>query len=194
MKLGKAYTLQWRRKREGKTDYKSRLKMLSSRKLRLVLRKSLNNFNVQVVEYAPAGDKTLAAANSRELIKYGWKAHRGNISSVYLTAFLAGMKAKKTGVKTGVVDLGLFRIVKGSNFFAAIKGIKDSGLEINVNEEFLPSEDRIQGKHVEEYAKLLKGKKDYDLRFSQYLKHGVKPEELSKHFADVKKKIAEKWK
>ena len=189
MKKGKAYTLNFRRKREGKTDYKSRLKLLSSNKVRIVLRKRLNNFSVQFVKYENQGDKILVSAYSRSLMKHGWKGHRGNLSTAYLVGLLCGLKAKKKGINNGVVDLGLYRVVAGSNLFAALKGLLDAGIEFAVGENSLPSEDRISGKHIDQYASHLKGKEIYNKQFSKYLKSGLKPEEFSKHFEEVKKKI-----
>lgn len=189
MNKGKAYTLNFRRKREGRTDYKSRLKLLASGISRVVLRRRLNNFSVQIVKFESSGDKVIASAYTRDLIKHGWKGHRGNISSAYLVGLLCGLRAKKKGVNSGVADLGLSRVVSGSSSFAAMKGLKDAGFNIKVNEDFLPSEERIMGKHIDSYASLIKGKDQYSKQFSQYIKAGLKPEEFSKHFEEVKKKI-----
>ena len=120
MKLGKAYTLGYRRKRENKTDYRARIKLLSSGKSRVVIRKMLNNYIVQIIDYYPEGDKILISSSTRELLKYGWKAHRGNLSAAYLVGFLCGKKAKKKGIKSGILDLGFHRIVKGSSIFAIL--------------------------------------------------------------------------
>ena len=42
------YTVLYRRKREGKTDYKKRMKLLLGKKPRIVLRKSLKHFSLQI--------------------------------------------------------------------------------------------------------------------------------------------------
>ena len=189
MKKGKAYTLNYRRKREGKTDYRSRLRLLSSGQLRLVLRRRLNNFSAQLVKYEDKGDKVISSAYTRDLIKFGWKSHRGNLPSAYLLGLLCGLRAKKKGFNSAIIDLGLVRIVKGSSFFAVIKGLLDADLKIPVSEDVLPSDERISGKHIQEYASKLKGKESYNKQFSQYLKLGLKPEELVKHFEEVKNKI-----
>lgn len=193
MTEGKAYTLSMRRKREGKTNYKARLKLLVSKKARVVLRRRLNNFSIQIVNFDPKGDKVVVSSYSKELSKYGWKGHCGNFPSAYLVGFLCGLKAKKQKITSGVADLGLFRVVKTSNLFAALKGLKDSGFDIVVSDKMLPTDERVSGKHIEDYAKLLKGKDDYNKRFSKYIKEGLNPEEFSKHFEEVKKKIIEKW-
>jgi large subunit ribosomal protein L18 len=63
----------YKRRREGKTDYAKRLEMLKSRQPRLVVRKSNKCVIVQVVEFGEKGDKTLACANSFDLGKFGFK-------------------------------------------------------------------------------------------------------------------------
>ncbi len=189
MKQGKAYTLNIKRKREGKTDYRLRKNLLISGKIRIVVRKKLNNVTIQLINFYPQGDKTLVSAHTRELIKFGWKSHKGNLSSAYLVGLLCGIKAKKKGLSSGVPDFGLSRIVGGSGYFAVIKGLKDSGFDVPVGDKVLPSDDRIKGKHIEDYASKLKGKPNYEKQFSLYLKSGFKPEDFTKHFEEVKNKI-----
>ncbi|MBI2148092.1 50S ribosomal protein L18 [Candidatus Woesearchaeota archaeon] len=189
MKKGKAYTLDFRRKRKGKTDYRTRLNLLVSRNFRVVLRRMLNNFSVQIVDFSEKGDRVLVSAYTRELIKYGWKGHRGNVSSSYLVGLLCGLKAKKKNINSGVADFGCFRIIRGSSFFAALKGLIDSGFNISVSEKYLPSEDRIKGLHIQNYAEKIKGSPSYQKQFSNYLKSGLKPDEFIKHFEEVKNKI-----
>ncbi len=194
MKKGKAYTVKYRRKREGRTDYRSRLNLLTSGQLRVVLRRGIKNFTVQIVQYEAKGDKSIITTSSRELIKFGWKAHRGNLSSAYLTGYLCGLKAKKINLKEGIIDLGLNKAIPKSSFFAAAKGLVDSGFKVPMSKEVIPEEDRIKGIHVENYAKqLLKQTNLYNKYFSQYLKNGLKPEDLSKHFDETKRKIETKW-
>jgi len=69
MKQGPRYYTKPRRRREGKTDYRKRLRLLKSRKTRIVVRNSLKNICVQFVGYDEVGDKILASAISKELIK-----------------------------------------------------------------------------------------------------------------------------
>ena len=52
-------SLSFKRKREGKTHYKKRLKILLSNKFRLVVRKSLNGIKASIVKYDPKGDKVI---------------------------------------------------------------------------------------------------------------------------------------
>jgi len=149
----KRYTVQYRRKREGKTDYKKRLSLLKSGKTRVVIRRSLKSIRIQFVEYKKEGDKILAQAGSQELVKLGWKHSQSNIPAAYLTGILAGKKAQKNNIQNAIVDLGLEESIKQSRIYGAIKGMIESGIKINAKEVMLPKENRLLGKHIEEHTK-----------------------------------------
>jgi large subunit ribosomal protein L18 len=149
MKKGPRYHVKPRRYRERKTDYRLRLKLLRSRKPRIVVRKSLKATRVQFVEYNPEGDKILVSAISNELIKeYGWKYSVATTPAAYLTGLLAGKRAKDKGIKQGVLDIGLYHPTIGSVVFATLKGILDAGVECPHGAEMFPKEDRINGTHL----------------------------------------------
>lgn len=139
-----------RRRREGRTDYRLRLKLLYSGKPRFVVRKSSNNLTCQIIQHNPGGDKILVSADSRELVKLGWKAHRGNTPSAYLTGLLCGVRAKKEGVSGAILDIGLYESTKGSRLYGALRGALDAGLKIPHLQDILPSEERARGKHISE--------------------------------------------
>jgi|SRR3989344_2260491 len=136
----------YRRKMEGKTDYKKRLLLLKSRKPRLVIRKSLRNIQLQMISYGKDGDKVIVSSHSNQLKKFGWKYHNGNLSAAYLTGLIFGLKAKSKNIKEAVLDIGLYRSIKGSVLFAALKGAIESGLAIPHSKEILPDEKRIENK------------------------------------------------
>jgi len=50
MAKGTNYRVTFRRRREGRTDYRLRKKLIISGSLRLVVRKSLKHINLQLVE------------------------------------------------------------------------------------------------------------------------------------------------
>jgi len=150
----------YQRKLEGKTDYKKRMTLLKSGKCRLVVRKSLKNIWLQIIEYSNSGDKVLVSAHSRELAKLGWKGYRKNTAAAYLTGLLCGTKAMKKGIKEAVFDSGLYVSTKGSVTYAALKGALDSGLKVPHSEEQFPKESRLKGDHLkkgaEDFEKLKK--------------------------------------
>ncbi|MCX8201595.1 MAG: 50S ribosomal protein L18, partial [Candidatus Caldarchaeum sp.] len=94
----------------------------------------------------------LLTVSSDVLSKYGWKASFKSVPAAYLTGLLAGKKAVENGIKEAIVDLGLYRSVKGSRLYAVVKGAAEAGLEIPFNEEVMPDEDRLYGKHIVDYV------------------------------------------
>ncbi|MBS7616734.1 50S ribosomal protein L18 [Candidatus Bathyarchaeota archaeon] len=196
MARGPQYRVPYRRRREGKTDYRKRKALVISGKPRLVVRGSLKNVTVQVIIAKPQGDEVLVSAHSRELIKkYGWKAHGGNVPAAYLTGLLCGLKAKTKGLDEVVPDIGLHSPTKGARVFAALKGVLDAGLNVPCDEEKLPDEKRIKGENIAQYAKSLSADAEkYAAFFSAYLKNNVKPESLPEHFMEVKKAVVSAFK
>ncbi|MCL1977708.1 MAG: 50S ribosomal protein L18 [Candidatus Bathyarchaeota archaeon] len=189
------YRVQLRRRREGKTDYQARKGMVISGKPRLVVRGSLKNATVQIIQAKPEGDIVLVAANSKELSKlFGWKAPTGNIPSAYLTGLLCGLKAKNKGVKEAILDIGLVSPTKGARIFAMLNGVVDAGVNVPHSEEKLVKE-RIKGEQVAKYAKKLGvGSEEYNQKFAAYLKAGIAPEKLPEHFTKVKADIIASFK
>jgi len=153
MATGARYKVQFRRVRAGKTDYRARKQLIISRKPRLVVRKSLNNTNIQLVIPAKDGDATLVSANSVELKKYGFTSGTGNLPAAYLAGLLLGYRAKKNGHEQAILDIGLSHATKGGRIFAALKGAVDSGLEIPHDPGIFPSEERISGKSIDKFRK-----------------------------------------
>jgi large subunit ribosomal protein L18 len=150
MTHGPRYYVKPRRRREGKTDYRKRLSLLRSGKMRLVVRKSLKNTQIQFVEYKEEGDNVVISANSKELIdKFKWKYSTSTTPAAYLTGLLAGTRAKEKGISECVLDIGRNPASTGCKIFAALKGIIDAGVICPYSEEKLPSQDRILGKHLD---------------------------------------------
>lgn len=188
---GPRYAVAFRRRREGKTDYKLRLGLIRSGKPRAVVRISNRFVYVQIAESRPGGDIVRASASSKELTGMGWKAGTGNLPSAYLTGALAGQRALAKGVEQAILDIGLRASTKGSRLYAALKGLVDAGLKVPHSETVLPSAERIQGGHIASFAKssMAQGADAYKKRFSGYLTKGLKPEDLAGHFERVKGQI-----
>lgn len=184
------YKLAFKRRKEGKTDYKARLKLVGQNKYRFVVRFSNKHIIAQVVTTKTEGDETLVAVNSKELEKLGWKAGGKNISAAYLTGFMAGKKAIKNGIQETTLDIGLKTSLKGSKLYAVLKGAVDSGLDIPHNESVLPADERINGEHIAKYAQDLDDKETKEI-FSKYQEKGIEPSKLPEHFTTIKEKIEE---
>ena len=146
----------FKRRRLGKTDYRKRLKLLLSKKPRLVVRRSLKYILAQIVEFSKEGDKTLAQASSKELKKLGWEFACDNLPAAYLTGLLIGRKALAKGIEESILDSGLYSSTKGNRIFAVVKGAIDAGLKIPVDEAVLPTEERIKGLHISSYLEKFK--------------------------------------
>lgn len=183
-------TIAFRRKREGKTNYRSRIRLLLSEKPRFVVRKSLKNLVIQLIQYSPQGDKVLLSVHSHELKKLGWKASLNNIPACYLLGLLTGIKAKEKKITECILDIGMTPSIKGSCLYSALKGAIDSGLNMPFSDVVFPDEKTIRGEIIAKYAKQLKADKArFARQFSLYLKNGLDPETLPVHFDDIKKKI-----
>ncbi|RLG37940.1 MAG: 50S ribosomal protein L18 [Candidatus Alkanophagales archaeon] len=151
MARGAVYRVSFRRRREGKTNYRKRLRLLLSGKPRVVVRKSNRQIRVQLVVPDAKGDHTLISAISSELKKYGYDGYAGNTPAAYLTGLLLGVRALNAGYAEGVLDIGLHTPSRGSKVFAALKGAIDAGMEIPCSEEIFPDDARIRGEHIAAY-------------------------------------------
>jgi large subunit ribosomal protein L18 len=191
MTAGATYRVLFRRRRQGRTDYRLRRRLVISSRLRLITRGSLRHMTVQVARAGSKGDEILVSASSSELRKFGWRGPSGNISAAYLTGLLLGYRAKVAGVEGVIVDLGLQSPSKGTRTFAAVRGALDAGLEIACEEKILPDLARIRGEHIAKYAQqVLSSDPDrYKMVFSSYLAADLKPENLPEHFNQVKDEL-----
>jgi len=180
----------YKRRLKGRTNYKKRLGLLKSRMIRVVIRKSTKSTRVQFVKYAPSGDMVVCSADSHELKAKGWKYSTGNLPSAYLTGLLAGRKAADAKIKKAVLDIGLHPSVKGARIYSALKGLLDAGIDVPHSEEILPSDERITGKHISEYAASAKqGENASGSQFTLNMKEGADPLKIVSSFSDIKKKI-----
>ena len=183
----------FRRRREGKTDYKKRRGIIIGKHPFLSVRISGRYVYGQIIRPTSTGDMTLCAASSRDLAKqFGWKGSTKSIPGAYLTGFHLGRIAKREGVEGAVVYSGVGRFVHGSRFSSVIAGARDAGLKVEIDEESLPVESRIKGEHISKYGKELesKDKEAFDKAFSSLLASGMNPGEYPKHFEQVKASIA----
>jgi len=187
---GPRYKMAFRRRREGKTDYRARYKMIETGKPRLVVRITTYHVIAQIINVGMEGDETLVSAHSKQLQKMGWKGATANTAAAYLTGYLCGKRALKAGITEAVLDIGMRPAIRGSKVFAALKGAVDAGLNVPHGEAILPDESRIRGEHIKEYAESLDDE-EMQKRFSRYLERGLSPVDLPEHFDEIKKRIDE---
>lgn len=140
----------FRRRREGRTDYRARLGLLKSGETRLVVRRTNGNVIVQFVDWGETGDAVRATAVGLELAKMGWEGSAKSTPAAYLTGLLAGRRAMEHGIDAAVLDMGRHAAVKGSKVFAALKGVVDAGVHVPHGEDIFPGEDRLTGAFLDQ--------------------------------------------
>lgn len=152
MATGPRFRVPFRRRREGRTNYHVRYKLILSRKPRVVVRKSNAGTTLQLVVAELKGDKTLLTVNSRELSDFGCTFSKGNLPAAYLAGLLFGKKMLALGVDEGIADIGLHASTRGNRIYAAIKGVVDAGVNVPHSPEIFPDEGRISGQHIKDYT------------------------------------------
>ena len=134
-----------RRRREGKTSYLKRKKLLSSKNLRIVFRKTNKYILLQLVDSKLAQDSVKASITSKELLKNGWPEEKSGSLKSLGAAYLTGLLfSKAVGDEKVILDTGLITSTKGSKVYAALKGLVDGGVKIAYNERVFPDEEKIK--------------------------------------------------
>src|SRR5512135_1056760 len=93
MATGPRYFVPFRRRREGKTDYYRRTKLVVADRPRMVVRKTNRHIIIQLVRAEMDGDYTLVTANSKDLLSYGYNGSLSNTPAAYLTGALFAVRA-----------------------------------------------------------------------------------------------------
>merc|ERR1712232_1186303 len=192
----KRYQVKFRRRRQGKTDYRQRKFLIIHNK----------NITCQIVYATLTGDVVMASAYSKELPKYGLNFGLTNYAAAYCTGLLIarriltklGLADAYKGLEEAsgedynveendegarpfycLLDVGLKRTSTGSKVFAALKGALDGGLDIPHSEKRFVGYDTemkkldtdvlrkyIFGGHVADYMRDMKEEEP-----DQYAKH-----------------------
>jgi large subunit ribosomal protein L5e len=98
----KRYQVQKRRRREGKTDFQARRKMVrqdknkyNNKKYRLIVRFTNSKLIAQVAYATIAGDKIISQASSAELTNFGIPVGHKNYAAAYATGLLIARRTLK---------------------------------------------------------------------------------------------------
>jgi len=98
----KRFQVKYRRRREGKTDYEARRKMIkqakykyNSKKYRLILRFTNTRVICQIAYATVQGDNIICQATSSELGKYGVPCGHKNYAAAYCTGLLVARRVLK---------------------------------------------------------------------------------------------------
>lgn len=99
----KRYQVKYRRRREGKTDYRARKALILQdknkihvRKLRFIVRKTNQQIICQIASAHIEGDKILVEAKSSELVRYGIPVGLKNYAAAYATGLLCARRFLKS--------------------------------------------------------------------------------------------------
>lgn len=235
----KRFQVKYRRRREGKTDYRARKRLTNqaknkynSPKYRLIVRITNKDVICQIAYAKIKGDVIMTAAYSHELPRYGLKVGLTNYAACYATGLLVarrhlaklGLAARYQGkIKvTGedwhydlnriegpkpfkaCLDVGLARTSTGARVFAALKGACDGGLNVPHSDSRFAGYDAeaekldtevlrkyLFGGHVADYMRHLQESEPerYQKQFSEYIKNGIKPDDLEALYISVHKAI-----
>lgn len=95
----KRFQVKFRRRREGKTDYYARKRLIfqdknkyNTPKYRLIVRLSNKDITVQIAYARIEGDRVVCSAYSHELPKYGIKVGLTNYAAAYCTGLLVARR------------------------------------------------------------------------------------------------------
>jgi large subunit ribosomal protein L18 len=180
-----------KRIRKHKTNYRKRAAILVGRHHFITVKVTNQNVLTRLLDPDINGDKVLATAHSRELVKQGWNGSLNSLPACYLTGILLGKKCLEKNFDSGVLYTGMNPFT--SRVAACLKGIVDAGVHVPASEDSFPEQDRLDGNHIADYAKLLQeDKSKYESRFSLLLKNGLKPEDYPAHVQKIKSALMER--
>ncbi|CAA6660289.1 unnamed protein product [Spirodela intermedia] len=98
----KRFQVKFKRRREGKTDYRARIRLINqdknkynTPKYRFVVRFTNKDIVAQIISARIAGDLVLASAYSHELPKYGLEVGLTNYAAAYCTGLLLARRVLK---------------------------------------------------------------------------------------------------
>ncbi|KAL2928829.1 60S ribosomal protein L5 [Bienertia sinuspersici] len=190
----KRYQVKFKRRRDGKTDYRARKRLINqdknkynTPKYRLVVRFTNKDVIAQIISASIAGDIVLTSAYAHELPRYGLEVGLSNYAAAYCTGLLLARRVLKQldldqeyeGNVEGALDGGL-DIPHSDKRFAGFS--KDSkSLDPEVHRKY------IYGGHVSSYMKTLMEDEPekYQSHFSEFIKRGINPDNLEELYKKV---------
>ncbi|KAJ6846047.1 60S ribosomal protein L5-like [Iris pallida] len=99
----KRFQVKYKRRREGKTDYRARIRLINqdknkynTPKYRFVVRFTNKDITAQIISASIAGDMVLASAYAHELPRYGLEVGLTNYAAAYCTGLLLVRRVLKT--------------------------------------------------------------------------------------------------
>jgi large subunit ribosomal protein L18 len=149
-----SYVHTLKRIRTHKTNYRKREALLISKQDFVTIKITNQNLIAQVLKPEIWRDRVKVSTHSRELRRYGWKGSLNSLPACFLVGTLLGRKALEKGVKNAVLYVGNKPFT--SRVAACATGIVHAGVNIPISSESFPSEHRLNGQHIADYAAKLR--------------------------------------
>ena len=184
-----SYVHTLKRIRTHKTNYRKRQALLISKQDFVTIKITNQNVIAQVLKPEIQGDIVRVSTHSRELRRYGWKGSLNSLPACYLVGLVLGRKALEKGVVKAVLYMGNKPFT--SRIAACMKGIVQAGINIPISSESYPTEHRLNGQHIAEYALKIKTEdiNKYNKYFSSLLREGLIPENYQSHVEEITARI-----
>jgi large subunit ribosomal protein L18 len=184
-----SYVHTLKRIRTHKTNYRKRQALLISKQDFVTIKITNQNVIAQVLKPEIQGDIVRVSTHSRELRRYGWKGSLNSLPACYLVGLVLGRKALEKGVDKAVLYIGNKPFT--SRIAACMKGIVQAGINIPISSESYPTEHRLNGQHIAEYALKIKTEdiNKYNKYFSSLLREGLVPENYQSHVEEITARI-----
>eukprot|EP00794_Sanderia_malayensis_P015934 gene15934-17535_t len=185
----KRFQVKFKRRREGKTDYFARRRLVvqdknkyNTPKYRMIVRITNKDIICQIAYAKLEGDIIICAAYAHELPRYGIKVGLTNYAAAYCTGLLIARRL--------LTKLKLADTYKGCE---EVNGAVDGGLDIPHSNKRFPGYDseskefdaevhrsHIFGQHVANYMRTLQEDDEdvYKRQFSQFIKNGLTADSL----------------
>jgi large subunit ribosomal protein L18 len=180
-----SYVHTLKRIRTHKTNYRKREALLISKQEFVTIKISNQNVIAQVLKPEIQGDIVRVSTHSRELRRYGWKGSLNSLPACFLVGLVLGRKALEKGVDKAVLYIGNKPFT--SRIAACMKGIVQAGINIPISSESYPTEHRLNGQHIAEYALKIKREdiNKYNKYFSSLLREVLLPESYQSHVEEI---------
>jgi large subunit ribosomal protein L18 len=184
-----SYVHTLKRIRTHKTNYRKRQALLISKQDFVTIKITNQNVIAQVLKPEIQGDIVRVSTHSRELRRYGWKGSLNSLPACFLVGLVLGRKAMEKGVDKAVLYIGNKPFT--SRIAACMKGIVQAGINIPISSESYPTEHRLDGQHIAEYALKIKTENidKYNKHFSSLLREGLVPENYQSHVEEITARI-----
>merc|ERR1711977_580499 len=186
----KRFQVKYKRRREGKTDYYARKRLVcqdknkfATPKYRFVVRFTNKDIICQVISSKIKGDITHCAAYAHELPKYGLKVGLTNYSAAYCVGLLCARRLLKKYNLDGNFE-GTAEVT------AEYEDSYVHGYDADEKEyDAAAHRERILGGHVSSYMESLEEEQpeEYQTKFSRFIKAGVSADGMEDLYLSVHK-------